>query len=387
MGSDFTLIKEVYLDNWKDFLNIFDKYPKLSEKFIWRGQADSRWDIIASFFRDKTELSLSKDQNHYEYKYCYLEKSYNISERIQRHYYNFFHSINEIPLPLSDLSESLNFAPTNGVFSFSTGIPADIVKFCNENKFSSMISSNVDYSWGTRMYLKHWSWAQHYGVKTPLVDWTKFPFYALFFACDSISNSQSRTMYALNIDDLLFLNMFMFLPDFHTTHGKIDYQIKLLEQFFDIILGEQYKNFDIEKSSIDELVALGRFNKDKCKLKIISDDTTDNKRILRQGGLFSYTPLGIGLEDYLNRLTSFLRKLETDYPEWAKRLSILSNLKENGLLHKINIEFSEEERLQCLKYLNMMNINHSSIYPDFYGLAQSVNLADSMNNVSKIRTY
>lgn len=121
-----------------------------------------------------------------------------------------------------------------------------------------------------------WALGQHYGLCTPLLDWTESIYIAAYFAFEKPDSCDSnwRTIYALN-------------------------RMKLIKK---------YPN--LKKEGIDFLEPL----------------YDDNKRITAQAGLFTKIPTGSDLESWLvdRGLDSYLTKLhiENDY-----RLNVINDLK------------------------------------------------------------
>lgn len=109
-----------------------------------------------------------------------------------------------------------------------------------------------------------------------------------------------------------------------------------------------------------------------CKLKTVfhvAESKQENARIIRQGALFTHAPLGFSVE------------------KWLRKVEKICDYKEPTVLYKFIIKSNREERIDCIKYLNMMNINHATIYPDFEGLAKSVNLGNELRSDSLFRSY
>jgi hypothetical protein len=71
----------------------------------------------------------------------------------------------------------------------------------------------------------------------------------------------------------------------------------------------------------------------------------ENSRLVAQGGLFSRCPI------------------ETDIESWV--VKYYPNAGNRAVLFKVLVPFSD--RTSCLKSLNVMNINHATLFPDLYG--------------------
>lgn len=152
-----------------------------------------------------------------------------------------------------------------------------------------------------------WALGQHFGLHTPLLDWSYSPYVALFFALERVESPASgiRAVWALNSTDIVDIN------DSHNTKPEFRYRWEISEV----------------KPVIDE-----------------------NNRLLSQRGLFTKLPLGGDIESWV---------LAGPNLEWVS-------------LYKL--EFSESIRDHCLAILNLMNINHASLYPDLVGSARYTNL-------------
>jgi hypothetical protein len=120
-----------------------------------------------------------------------------------------------------------------------------------------------------------WALGQHYGLSTPLLDWTQSIYIAVYFAFESSSSCESgwRTIYALN-------------------------KSKLIKD-----------HPDLQKEGVEFIEPL----------------YDDNKRIIAQAGLFSKIPVESDLESWLleRGLGSYLTKLHI---ENENRLTIINDL-------------------------------------------------------------
>lgn len=135
-------INYIAINDWRKFILFIDKI-KNKYQYIWRGQSDSSWDLESSFDR---LLRKEKYTGNLEYAY---------EDHLDR-----FKYIARGRIEYDEICD----------------------KYDNEM----------------------WALAQHYGLATPLLDWTFSPFVALFFAIHNHLNEEKQiAIWGLgNIDDL-----------------------------------------------------------------------------------------------------------------------------------------------------------------------------------------
>lgn len=158
-----------------------------------------------------------------------------------------------------------------------------------------------------------WALGQHYGLKTPLLDWTRSPFVALFFAFENTGEGQTsnRAVYAVHPDAC--------------------------------------QSFSRRKK-----VSQGAPKPDIVEFFTPPQD--ENSRLVNQSGLFSRCTAGKPLD------------------KWIREHHPKSNI---AMLIKLLIP--NKGRLECLRTLNKMNINHLTLYPDLYGASSFANMTEAIN--------
>lgn len=269
--------------SWSDFLSIIDTYFLDWPEYIFRGQRDAKWALRSRFQREylQAEERIQQVRTLVEHEEQYRVVHLGTSEQMLKDQLERFKkaSLGRRGLAPRELSED---------------------------------------EW--------WALGRHFGLATPLLDWTRSPYVACFFAMQEAQTSASglRAVWAFS----------------HSGFREI--QNNPSEIF------EYGKSYSVVEQLADEIHP---DKPDRPSIQTIESLVDENSRALNQNGLFTRTPEGRDIEEFIQS--------ELDLPGAAP------------ILYRIDI--AEAQRETFLRQLEAMNIHSGSLFPDLSGAADYCN--------------
>ncbi|MBY0320695.1 MAG: FRG domain-containing protein [Reyranella sp.] len=182
-----------------------------------------------------------------------------------------------------------------------------------------------------------WALGQHYGLATPLLDWTTSPFAAAFFAFeqeDGFKQTRYRAIWGLQTVKVLSAVARTFEADKREA-AKIE---------------KELRDQGIQRGDIAHSIL---WSKPQYQVGFVRPLSDENPRLVNQGGLFTKTPPEQTLDDWV----------KAHVPENERSFVLVKML------------VPTKERLKVLRMLNRMNINQSTMFPDLGGAAQFCNMS------------
>jgi len=194
-----------------------------------------------------------------------------------------------------------------------------------------------------------WALGQHFGLATPLLDWSRSPFAAAYFAFEELGSDPTdfRVVYGLSENAVKAKNDEIAAAwdlDRARTSARERVTVELARksnESSEIVTGETGKD-SAEFSTATER---------QSTIHFIDPMSDENQRLVSQGGLFTRAPIGVPIERWVAQGFT------------GSQSPVL-----------LRIEIPNSDRQQCLRTLDRMNINHLSLFPDLSGASRWTNL-------------
>jgi hypothetical protein len=184
-----------------------------------------------------------------------------------------------------------------------------------------------------------WALGQHYGLATPLLDWTSSPFVAAFFAFSELGSDQSeyRAIFALH-------------------QLRVEQLVASLQEQEN--RRRAARNDELLQSGNRDALEWAGLDQTEPELVFVRPQSDENQRLVSQSGLFTRSRTLLAIEDWVTE----------KHPDDREALTL------------IKVRVPDSERARCLQLLNRMNINPLSLFPDLSGASSYCNLYSEVEN-------
>lgn len=195
-----------------------------------------------------------------------------------------------------------------------------------------------------------WALAQHYELKTPLLDWCYSPYVAAYFAFKEKSDNEKNNDKHEQTKDT---------PRENKSNSNDKDKCR-------VVWGLNYKQV------CDNYTATGISN---TGIEYFDPMSSEHPRLINQRGLFTITkPKKSTKEVRTNGNTQESIKGNDIDIEGVIKNNECAGCNNVPWLIKIRITDSKENREEFLRRLNAMNINHMSLFPEIEGAAEFCNI-------------
>ncbi|MGT8905569.1 FRG domain-containing protein [Bacillus safensis] len=335
MVTTTNVLKEVWIEENDLFFQDFSpdgKYSFLFESYIFRGERTEK-------FKKLLPTSLREDRNSIERLYGFANISLDQDHPKEHPQYDF-----ESFYQLAELNVLMNFYRTANY----KGLNLPDVSFFRKHSLEFIVSNNllrneIGDIWLPNQFLEVAALAQHYGLPTRLIDWSKDLYTSLYFASSgalhSDDDSKYMVLYALN---------YVVIEEYKYTTKRIPLRL---------IVPEHYKNQNL--------------NYQRGILSAWEYQTSDNTFSIFKP-LINTKSLEVLLQEYIDRHNISWGFVNTD--------------KEEPLIYKFYIPISMS--LKIYNYLIKIDYGANRLFSGFEGISQMLkdNLAYN-KKYKKIQRY
>ncbi|NOR61768.1 MAG: FRG domain-containing protein [Rhodobacteraceae bacterium] len=341
----FTSANEIFAD----LLSDCDE-KDMEENFAYRGHGDSSYQLIPSFMRDKSVL------NHLR-----LESDAQALLADSAPFRIFYQTANQLGYSLPSVSAEKHLNYTN-----ISSIDA-LMMFANHADQPRFDLDDYEIM----------SFAQHYGIPTPLLDWSRSPLIALYFAAS---------------DALKAMSLF---AEQHVAEDRNPSNLN--QKTTGEILDAKFESSSISvwragMNAISELNRTRELGDEDCDarytVRFFTPRTQGNTNIVAQQGMFSIHHPSLLTFEYVHGEgnKNCLSTVIDENLKWSKGQANNSNFVKavinDGPLHEFTLPYSEV--LALMRILNRCGLHAATVFPGHKGCAERVRERAALALVSSL---